>query len=96
MPLYMCHQCGSVENTAAGEFWRQEMEAIEKETSFEPKCSACVTGQWHGAFPRRSAAGYVADQRGRFIYAPEEAEGYFKHLGPFQPVRLPETAKSGD
>lgn len=91
MPLYMCRQCGSVENTATGEYWRQQMDAHESGKPFEPKCSACVTGKWHGEFERRSAEGYFTDKRECYIYSAKEigSEGYFKHMGPFHPVKIP-------
>jgi hypothetical protein len=89
MPLYMCRACGSVDNTATGEYWRQQMDAHEAGAPFEPKCSACDTGKWHGEFERRSADGFLTDKSDRYVYSPQEAEGYFKHLGPFHPVTLP-------
>lgn len=92
MPLFMCRKCGSVENTALSEYWRQEMEAHEKGTPLQPLCSAChpEIGEWHGAFERKRADGYVIDRRGRYIYSSAEIEkGYFKDHGPFRPVELP-------
>lgn len=90
MPLYMCSECGSVDNTALGGYWRQEMEAGFDRNKFKPLCSACYPqiGKWHDEFPRRSAEGFVQDKAGK-LYKPEEAEGYFKHMGPFVPVVLP-------
>ena len=93
MPLYMCSKCGSVDNTATGGFWHQEYKAIKAKQPVEPLCSACNPdmGKWHDQFPRRSAEGMVRDKRG-FVYTQEEADNYFKHLGPSKPVVLPATS----
>lgn len=48
MPLFECSACGSVENTALGEYWT-DPEA--------PLCSECATGMWHGLF----AQSHVSD-----------------------------------
>ncbi|TWA89591.1 hypothetical protein [Bradyrhizobium stylosanthis] len=92
MPLYMCSKCGSVENTACGGYWRQQRDANYAE-DFKPLCSACYPeiGKWHGDFPQRLAEGFVQSKDG-FIYRQSEADGYFKHMGPFTPITLPETA----
>lgn len=90
MPLYMCSKCGSVENTALGGYWRQQMEAFEAAKPHEPLCSACDPdlGEWHGYFPRRSAAGYVQTKRGH-LFTVAESTDRAKHMGPFEPVVLP-------
>ncbi|MCC6775610.1 MAG: hypothetical protein IT537_03080 [Hyphomicrobiales bacterium] len=96
MPLYMCTRCGSVENTALGEYWRQEIEAHENGKPLEPKCSACIEGgAWHGQFERRRADGYVSDAAGRYIYSKAEVEaGSFAHMGPFKELVLPAEEKT--
>jgi hypothetical protein len=93
MPLYMCTKCGTVENTALGGYWRQEMEAMEAGKKHEPLCSACdpELGEWHGRFKRRSAAGYVQTARGH-LYTVAESTSMAKHMGPFAPVVLPSGA----
>lgn len=90
MPLYMCTACGSVDNTATGGYWEQELRAYKAGKKFEPLCSACNPdiGAWHGKFERRSAGGYVSDLRG-FLYTADEATNRAKHMGPFKPVALP-------
>lgn len=95
MPLYMCRKCGSVDNTATGGYWAQQMNAHDAQRQHEPLCSACdpAVGSWHNLFPRRRAEGYVQDKNG-YLYLPEEADGYFKHMGPFKPVPLPETGST--
>jgi len=48
MSLFVCDQCGHVENTALCYFWMRE----KGDPAY---CSACDPrmGRWHGAFPRR-------------------------------------------
>ena len=70
MPLYRCSQCGCVENTATGRFWGQTW-AIRKGDSDGCKCSECLTGTWHGRFPKTSADGMVEDEGG-FIWMEDE------------------------
>ncbi|HLH92043.1 MAG TPA: hypothetical protein VKX28_26725 [Xanthobacteraceae bacterium] len=95
MPLFMCTKCGCVDNTALAEYWNQERDWLAATANavarprFEPQCSQCLTSRWHGQFPRKLAEGYVSDQRGRYIYTPEQAAGSASHMGPFKPVVLP-------
>lgn len=89
MPLYMCRSCGAIENTALGEYWRQQMDAHENDGQFEPKCSECFTGKWHEKFPKKIADGMMTDRAERYIYTKDETAGYFKHMGPFHPVTVP-------
>lgn len=98
MPLYMCSTCGCVENTATGGYWAQQMEHHERggaPPAFEPLCSEHnpAIGKWHGEWPKKLAEGYVATREG-FIYSQSEAAGRFKHLAPFEPVKLPVTAQA--
>lgn len=90
MPLYMCSKCGSVENTALGGYWAQQMKAFEANQKHAPLCSECdpEIGTWHGQFPRRSAGVYV-QTKGGHLYTQAEAEGMAKHMGPFTAVVLP-------
>jgi len=57
MPLYACSKCRSVDNTAVGGYWAQQMQACEAGTKHQALCSACdpEIGQWHNKFPRQSA-----------------------------------------
>src|SRR5580704_5601514 len=105
MPLFMCAKCGCAENTALSDFWQQHsewlrdgrspegffaMEPVAPPTKpFEPTCLQCSSGHWHHEFPRKRAEGYVRDPRG-FIYTQEQASGSASHMGPFEPVKLPE------
>jgi hypothetical protein len=88
MPLYMCSKCGSVENTALGGYWRQQMEAFEAEKKHEPLCSACDPssangmGSFHG--DRRPATSTP-----RTVTSIPSPVVYSKHMGPFTPVVLP-------
>lgn len=67
MPLYKCQQCGTVENTALGDFWCSEKKLCSE-------CSPSIK-QWHGAFAKRNATelGYYRDKDG-FIYHPSEVD----------------------
>jgi len=56
MPLYECQKCGTVENTACGNFWNAESVS-------EAVCSECHTGTWHGRFDKMKAdGGWVRDE----------------------------------
>ena len=63
MPLFCCQKCGCIENTALGQYW----------TSEEKLCSECATGEWHDAFPKKSAIGMLVDQNG-FLWSEEEVK----------------------
>ena len=47
MPLFICDQCGCIENTALSMFWCKD--------SDHPLCSECDAdrGKWHGQFEKR-------------------------------------------
>lgn len=52
MPLFKCSGCGTIENTALakGGYWsRNEL------NGGDPICCECVTGEWHGQFPKEPA-----------------------------------------
>ena len=57
MPLYACSKCQTVENTALGGYWEQQIDAAEAGKQHEPLCSGCdpKIGKWHGRFPRNRA-----------------------------------------
>lgn len=65
MSLFKCSKCGTVDNTAIGDFWDCE----------KPLCTECARGKWHGIFPKVNAtdAGYYIDSDG-FVYSPEEID----------------------
>lgn len=70
MPLFECSRCGTVDNTALGEYWKRLT---------APLCSECRDGKWHGHFDKHhiSETEYVR-QPDSFIVAPEggwEAQG---------------------
>lgn len=49
MSLFVCDECGSVDNTALTNFWLRKQENVEGRAL----CSACgPRGRWHGCFPR--------------------------------------------
>jgi hypothetical protein len=60
MPLFMCRDCGCVENTALGSFWSRNREGKAP----GPQCSECHTGKWHGEFKKKSAVGALVDSDG--------------------------------
>jgi hypothetical protein len=66
MPLYACSKCGTVDNTALGDYWAQQLDAKRRGVEFKPLCTECLTGVWHREFPKRTAeeAGYATDERG--------------------------------
>lgn len=49
MSLFVCEDCGVVENTATSRFWFRT-----KENALKALCSQCdpTIGKWHGLFPR--------------------------------------------
>ena len=47
MPLFVCDDCGCVDNTATSDFYRQAQEGSPKRL-----CTFCRTGTWHDRFPR--------------------------------------------
>ena len=54
MPLFVC-TCGNVENTALGDYWNPQLEGKPG------RCSECVSGEWHGQFPKRKGTrDYIA------------------------------------
>ena len=50
MPLFVCDECNSVDNTAVTHYWRSKMEETPA------LCSACdpELGRWHGIFERET------------------------------------------
>jgi hypothetical protein len=48
MPLFVCHECRVIENTACSNFIHAHVEGKP------PLCSACdpAIGRWHGLFKR--------------------------------------------
>lgn len=75
MPLFKCAECGSLENTALGDYWYRT--GHEKKP---PRCSECAEGKWHGRFDKITpeAGGYIEGNDG-FLYKPDEIApgGYF-------------------
>ena len=65
MPLFACTSCDAIDNTAISGYWEQQLDAHHAKVEFQPKCSECHSGKWHGEFPKRSAkeAGYIPDPR---------------------------------
>ena len=83
MPLFVCSQCETVENTALSDFWGRRI------GSKPPLCSECGdAGKWHGCFQKRKAdaTGFV-NPAGHFVFAKEKETGQFDHLGPWSPYQ---------
>jgi hypothetical protein len=69
MALYVCEDCGCVENTALGQYWGRE--TLYPEPYADRKlCSECGSptytdgtptdfGTWHGRFPKHNAREYA-------------------------------------
>jgi hypothetical protein len=68
MPLFECTKCHCVENTGLSSYFARELEAYERGEAFEPKCSECETGTWHGQFPKRPVAETQYIQKGQFLH----------------------------
>lgn len=50
MSLFICADCGSVDNTALTNYWFRRIQ----NTDGRPLCSACgPNGAWHGRFERK-------------------------------------------
>lgn len=56
MPIFACTSCNTVENTALVDFWYRVH--VEEKSAL---CSECLTGKWHGQFPRVQAVDYEPD-----------------------------------
>jgi hypothetical protein len=65
MPLFVCNDCGTVDNTALANYWLA-VGGTDGEPE-PPRCSACAPGQaldgsgWHGQFPRRHWRDFVLE-----------------------------------
>lgn len=69
MGLFICENCGAIENTALGFYWARRVLKFKDHPELDGKalCSECVpkyyddgsetgfTGQWHGQFPKEYA-----------------------------------------
>ena len=76
MPLFICQQCGCVENTACGHYWSKDQNLFTPELNGLALCSACMPdhyndgspnprgGKWHGRFTREQATPEVIRRLG--------------------------------
>ena len=46
VPLFVCDECGTVDNTALGGYWQAILYDLPA------LCAVCRTGKWHGHFDR--------------------------------------------
>jgi hypothetical protein len=60
MSFFQCSKCGCAEDTALCHYWSARLRQTPT------MCSACDPriGKWHNQFPRESARGWIADERG--------------------------------
>ena len=60
MGLYVCDDCGVVENTSKANYWARNMKHNDSDKFIDLKgkalCSLCDPNikKWHGRFPRRT------------------------------------------
>jgi len=73
MPLFACSRCGNTDNTALAEYWQQNLAAHDAGVKFNPLCTFCVSGKWHGQLSngrqrewRETIAGFYGIRRNRF------------------------------
>jgi hypothetical protein len=64
MPLFVCENCGCIENTALGHYWaRNHVGFKDEKMNNKALCSECTPseysngvkterGKWHGQFPK--------------------------------------------
>ena len=68
-PIFQCHKCGCVENTALSGYWFKE-----DKPALCSECDPEFKNKWHEKFPRIPAKGYFLGNDG-FLYHKEELEG---------------------
>ncbi len=82
MPLFVCDNCDTIDNTACAHFWsRHDAEMFAPEFVGKALCACCAPqqylngkpttfdGQWHGRFPQQKAsAEYIAARPGELYY----------------------------
>lgn len=96
MPLYRCHTCGCVENTALGWFHCRNMSAYKDDPVYKnPMCSECTPnrftdgsqagryGKWHGSFNKTSAAGWYVDTTGYIWETPAGSHCFGPIIGKY-------------
>jgi len=96
MPIFMCEQCGCIENTAISNYWtrgdyRSERDGEQSgEVDDRALCSECdpETKKWHGRFDKTSAEGLVLADDG-FLYDPADvASDSFKFRMKHQGLKV--------
>lgn len=80
MPLFVCDNCGCIENTALSMFWLNNLDLNPKDL-----CSECDPriGKWHGKFPKEkfNDEQHRIDSNG-FVRFAEEKEKNAAYLTP--------------
>lgn len=51
MSLYVCDECGVIENTALANYWLRFNPDREVKSTLCSQCDPAI-GKWHGKFPR--------------------------------------------
>lgn len=77
MPLFVCENCQTVDNTALGFYWPRPYTKWDKEfknLNGKALCSCCIpnkfsdgsinenyNGEWHNKFPKQKVEDYIKD-----------------------------------
>lgn len=85
MPLFICEDCGCVENTALGRYWTRDTDLWSDDNRGKALCSECSPtefksgekydrgGKWHGRFPKEKPK-VEGLEKGWYINAPSDKE----------------------
>jgi len=78
MPVFICNNCGCLENTALSQYaWQKYHKDLK------PVCSECDPdiGKWHGKFEKKKPPkGWLIGKDG-FIYHPDDSVKHTKIIG---------------
>ena len=105
MSLFICQNCGCIENTACGHWWARETCIFGGGLERMALCSACMpdhyaSGEscfkggkgWHGHFPRVQATPEEIERHGRGNFVgplPDPPAGAERRKPPKGPKRSP-------
>ncbi len=79
MPLFVCDECQTIENTATGHYWMRDESCFADESKKgKALCSACTPPMyrdgssveysgWHGKFPREIATAELLKKYGNLV-----------------------------
>lgn len=79
MPLFICDNCDTIENTACCWYWSRNDKSLGHDG--RALCSVCepTIGKWHGRFPRQ----FATEETVKSAKA-----DYFRYAGRFESIRL--------